>query len=224
MSRRVNRKVLMEIYKRLYAHFGPRRWWPADTPFEVMVGAILTQNAAWTNAAKAIENLKKEKLLSVRKMGEARHRKLSRLIRPSGFYKEKTKKLKNLIKFLRSICQGRIPALGAYRTKTLREKLLNVKGIGPETADSILLYALGRPVFVVDAYTRRIFSRHKLLSDRATYGQIQKFFMDALGKNTGLFNEYHALIVETGKNYCRKTKPLCKICPLKLVKHEKNMV
>lgn len=221
---RENRKVLMEIYRRLYAHFGPRRWWPADTPFEVMVGAILTQNAAWANAARAIENLKKEKLLSVRKMGEARHRRLSRLIRPSGFYKEKTKKLKNLIKFLKSTCRGRIPALGAYRTKILREKLLDVKGIGPETADSILLYALGRPVFVVDAYTKRIFSRHKLLSDKAAYGQIQKFFMDTLGKNTGLFNEYHALIVETGKNYCKKKKPLCKICPLKLVKHEKNMV
>ena len=189
-----------------------------------MVGAILTQNAAWSNAARAIENLKKEKLLSVRKIGKADYGRLSRLIRPSGFYKEKAKKLKNLIKFLNESCQGHIPALDAYRTKILREKLLAIKGVGPETADSILLYALGRPVFVVDTYTKRIFSRHKILTDDATYGQIQRFFMNALTKNTRLFNEYHALIVETGKNYCKKRKPSCKICPLKVVKHKKNMV
>ena len=207
-------KELMRIYKKLYAHFGPRRWWPAETPFEVMVGAILTQNASWSNAEKAIANLKKEKFLSPRKLEKIDIKHLSLLIKPSGFYKEKAKKLKTFVKFLRKHPKKNIS----------REGLLKIKGIGPETADSILLYALKRRVFVVDAYTRRIFSRHRLISEHASYDEIQGFFADNLPRKLKLFNEYHALIVETGKNYCKKKKPFCEICPLGVAKNDKNMV
>ncbi|MGB2705981.1 MAG: endonuclease III domain-containing protein [Candidatus Omnitrophota bacterium] len=197
-----------EIYRLLYAHFGPRHWWPAASPFEVMVGAILTQNTAWPNVEKAIANLKKKRALSPRKLKHIPLRTLKTLIKPSGFYNEKAKKLKNFINFLMKTPQKKIN----------REALLKVKGIGQETADSILLYALGKNVFVVDAYTKRIFSRHRLIPNNATYGQIQEFFTRNLPKRRRLFNEYHALIVEAGKNYCKKKKPLCKICPLRVVK------
>jgi endonuclease-3 related protein len=215
----------MEIYGRMYAHFGPRHWWPAATPFEVMVGAILTQNAAWSNVEKAVANLKRAGLLSPRKIARIDPGKLRTLIRPSGFYKEKTKKLKAFVKFLLRNSKKGISGLRAFKTGELREMLLGVKGIGPETADSMLLYAFGRPVFVVDAYTKRIFTRHALLGKDAGYDGIRKFFMRNLpGRDAKLFNEYHALIVEAGKNYCKKKKPLCEICPLKVVKRGKYMV
>ncbi len=211
-------RTLLEIYSLLYGHFGPRHWWPARDPFEVMIGAILTQNTAWPNVEKAIINLKKKKLLSPRKIKRVSVKTLQRAIRPSGFYKEKTKKLKNFVRFLNKSCGGNINKLRAYDREALREKLLKVNGIGPETADSILLYALGKSVFVVDAYTKRIFVRHKLIPDNATYARMQEFFTRNLPEKKKLFNEYHALIVETGKNYCKKKKPLCKICPLRVVK------
>ncbi len=201
------RSSLKNIYNKLYSHFGPQHWWPAKTTFEVMVGAILTQNTAWPNVERAIKNLKKEKLLSPRKINDVSLRKLGSVIKPSGFYNEKAKKLKNFVKFL----------LKHGTANIRREDLLGVKGIGPETADSILLYALGKPVFVVDAYTRRVFARHKLIPEDASYEQIQAFFMKNLSNSTRLFNEYHALIVKVGKNYCRKNKPLCEICPLKSI-------
>jgi len=213
-----NRKKLTAIYRLLYEHFGPRHWWPARSPFEVATGAILTQNTAWPNVEKAIVNLKKKKLLSPLKIKRASIRALRAAIRPSGFYKEKAKKLKNLVRFLEKSCGGNINKLRTYKRETLREELLKVNGIGPETADSILLYALGKRVFVVDTYTKRIFSRHKLIPENATYARTQEFFMRNLPERRKLFNEYHALIVETGKNYCRKKKPLCKICPLRVVK------
>ena len=206
---------LVHIYNKLYAHFGPRHWWPAKTPFEVMVGAILTQNTAWSNVEKAIGNLRKKRLLSPEKIGKVASGELRTLIRPSGFYNEKTKKLKTFVGFLNGFGKKGIEKLSRYETKPLRKILLGLKGIGPETADSILLYAFGKSVFVVDAYTKRIFSRHGLVSKNATYDEIQKFFADNLSKSAKLFNEYHALIVETGKNYCRKKKPFCKICPLR---------
>ena len=211
--------MLTRIYKLLYAHFGPRNWWPARTPFEVMVGAILTQNAAWVNVEKAISNLRKKRVLSARKINRINIKELQNLVRPSGFYKEKAKKLKAFVKFLLALSN-----VDSYKTKVFRKMLLDVKGIGPETADSILLYAFGRSVFVVDAYTRRIFERHGLVKRSATYGEIRDFFMKSLPKSARLFNEYHALIVETGKNYCKKKKPLCKICPLKVVKRSGDMV
>ena len=209
---------LLNIYNKLRSHFGPRHWWPAKTPFEVMVGAILTQNTAWSNVEKAINNLKRKKLLTPQKMMRVPAKNLKTLIRPSGFYNEKAKKLKNFAEFLIKFSNGNVDKLKSYNASTLRRKLLSVKGIGPETADSILLYALDKPVFVVDAYTKRIFARHKLLPRDATYEETQKFFTRALPRKTKLFNEYHALIVEVGKNYCRKKRPLCEICPLKVVK------
>jgi len=215
---------LLDIYNRLYAHFGPRHWWPAENPFEVMIGAILTQNTAWSNVEKAIANLKRKKLLSPQKMKRVHPRTLAVAIRPSGFYNEKAKKLKAFIKFLILSCDGNINRLCSNGAATLRKKLLNIKGIGEETADSILLYALNKPIFVVDAYTKRVFARHRLISEDAAYGEIQKFFMNNLPKKVKLFNEYHALIVEAGKNYCKKNNPLCEICPLKDFKYNENMV
>lgn len=217
-------RTLLDIYNRLYTHFGPRHWWPAENPFEVMVGAILTQNTAWLNVEKAIANLKRKKLLSLRKIDSIRLRDLARAIKPSGFYNEKTKKLKAFIRFLIDFCGGNINKLYSKNTKTLRKELLNIKGIGEETADSILLYALERCVFVVDAYTKRIFIRHGLISKNTTYDGIQKFFMNNLPKKVKLFNEYHALIVEAGKNYCKKNNPLCGVCPLKSFKYDKSVI
>jgi len=214
----------MSMYKKLYAHFGPRHWWPAKSAFEVMVGAILTQNTAWSNVEKAIANLRREGLLSQKKISQIKTRKLAALIRPSGFYNEKAKKLKELVRFLAGFCGSNLRKLRQHDTAYLRKEFLRVHGIGPETADSILLYALGKASFVVDAYTKRICMRHKLIPEHATYHQIQEFFTDNLLKDAKIFNEYHALIVETGKNYCKKNKPLCKICPLRLVKCGKNMV
>ena len=221
---KANTKTLLDIYDRLYAHFGPRHWWPAKDAFEVMVGAILTQNTAWSNVEKAIRNLRKKRLLSPRKMRKVPLRELATLIRPSGFYNEKAKKLKAFVKFLINLCGGSIKKLYPKDMSVLREKLLDVKGIGQETADSILLYALGKPIFVVDAYTKRIFTRHKLISENADYREIQNFFMDNIPKKVKFLNEYHALIVETGKSYCKKKKPFCKICPLRVAKYGKNMV
>ena len=218
------RRALLKIYKTLYAHFGPRSWWPADTSFEVMIGAVLTQNTAWRNVEKAIKNLKKAHLLSPKKIAKVHLRTLEDAVRPSGFYKEKAKKLKNLVRFLDISCKGSIRKLSLENTSSLREKLLSVKGIGPETADSILLYALNKSIFVVDAYTKRIFSRHLLVSKDSNYEETQELFMKNLPHKRKLFNEYHALIVELGKNYCKKRKPLCGKCPLKAFKYRKNMI
>jgi endonuclease-3 related protein len=217
-------RTLLSIYNRLYGHFGPRYWWPAATPFEVMVGAILTQNTAWSNVEKAIANLKREKALSPRKIARIHPGTLAALIKSSGFYNEKTKKLKAFIKFLSGFCGGDINKLSSNSLGALRKKLLGVKGIGRETADSMLLYALNKPIFVVDAYTKRIFARHRLISKDSSYDEVQEFFMGNLPRRVKLFNEYHALIVETGKNYCKKNKPLCKFCPLKTFKYGENMV
>src|SRR4030042_5048175 len=183
------RRILLSIYKKLYTRFGPQGWWPARGAFEVMIGAILTQNTAWPNVEKAIVNLKRDKLLSVRKMLRVPSRNLKAYIRPSGFYNEKAKKLKTFVKFLSRFCNGDINRLRVYDTERLRKEFLNIKGVGPETADSMLLYALNRPVFVVDAYTKRVFLRHKLISGNAGYDETQDFFMSNLPKKVKLFNE-----------------------------------
>lgn len=211
-------KMLLDIYNRLYQHFGPRRWWPAETPFEVIVGAILTQNTAWQNVEKAIANLKKENLLSIDRLLKLTHKRLAKLIRPSGYYNQKAKKIKNMVIFLKSRYKAELDNMRDVDTKVLREQLLGIKGIGPETADSILLYAFNRPVFVVDAYTKRIFERLKMIKPMDNYHQIQSLFMSNLAPEVGLFNEYHALIVELGKKICN-SRPICakcvlsKICP-----------
>lgn len=208
-----SRSPLLDIYNKLYKHFGPRHWWPADTPFEVIVGAILTQNTAWSNVERALANLKKEGLLTPKKLYNLDVKRLAQLIRPAGYFNIKSARLKEFLKFLFKRHNGSLKNMFSCGTADLRQQLLAVKGIGPETADSILLYAANKPVFVVDAYTKRIFSRHNLIGNKADYDEVQRLFMDKLPRSRKLYNEYHALIVELGKNIC-KTKPRCDICPL----------
>lgn len=204
---------LLSIYHTLLRFFGEQGWWPADTPFEVMVGAVLTQNTAWRNVERAIENLKEEGVLTtlgLRGIDEAR---LAELIRPAGYYNVKAKRLKSLIEFLDGGYGGDLMRMFSEPLLSLREKILTVRGIGPETADSILLYAGGKPIFVVDAYTRRILSRHGMITDGASYGDIQSLFMGSLPQDVSLYKEYHALFVQLAKTFC-KTKPHCAECPL----------
>ncbi len=207
-------RYLNAIYRKLYSHFGPQHWWPAENSFEVVVGAILTQNTAWVNVEKAIRCLKKAKRLSPSRLYNTDVKTLARLIRPCGYYNVKTARLKNFLTVLFTEFKGDLSSFFALRPARLRRKLLQIKGIGPETADSILLYAAKKTVFVVDAYSRRFLLRHQLITAEASYEQIQSLFESNLPRRLSLFNEYHALIVRLGKEFCRQ-KPLCKICPLK---------
>ena len=209
---KIDRKLL-EIYNLLHAHFGDQGWWPADSPFEVIVGAILTQNTSWTNVEKAIRNLKSAGLLTPGTLRWIEARRLAELIRPSGYYNIKTVRLKNFLNFLEKEYCSDLEKMFAEDDHILRRKLLAVKGIGPETADSILLYAGNKPVFVVDVYTRRILERHRVIREGLGYEEIQSLFMDNLPASAELFNQYHALIVNAGKNFCRK-RPRCGSCPL----------
>jgi len=208
-----HKKVLTEIYDTLYRAFGPQHWWPGETPFEIAVGAILTQNTNWGNVEKAINNIKRQKALNARLLYEMPHKHLALLIKPAGYFNIKAKRLKDFLGFLINHYGGSMKKMEAEDTQILRERLLKVNGIGEETADSILLYALGKPVFVIDAYTKRVLQRHKLIPDKATYHEIQELFHKNLPKDTALFNEYHALFVRLGKEYC-KPKPKCEGCPL----------
>lgn len=210
------KKILMEYYEAMFAAFGPQGWWPARTRIEVIVGAILTQNTAWTNVEKAIKGLREAGVLSARGIKEIETEELARLIRPSGYFNVKARRLKDFISFLYEGSGGSINRLfGESETGVLRRRLLSVKGIGPETADSILLYAGHRGEFVVDAYTKRVFARHGLVAERAGYEEVKALFMENLPRDEGLFNEYHALIVRLGKDFCRPRKPLCEACPLR---------
>jgi endonuclease-3 related protein len=211
---------LLNIYETLNDCFGNLNWWPGETPFEIAVGAILAQNTNWKNVERAIENLKESNLLSPEGLLKTEEEKLEELIRPSGYYRIKTKRLKSFVRFLFEEYDGALDKMFEEEPWALREKLLDVKGIGEETADSILLYAGEKPVFVVDAYTRRVLLRHHLINEDARYGNIQSLFMDHLPCHAPLFNQYHALFVNTGKRFCRKT-PLCEECPLKGLKVEK---
>jgi endonuclease-3 related protein len=202
------------MYHKLYHAFGPQHWWPGDSPFEIAVGAILTQNTTWVNVEKAIESLKKKKALNAKGIHEMKTEKLASLIRPAGYFNVKAKRLKAFIHFLMNDYHGSMKSLRNEEMKTLRMKLLNVHGIGPETADSILLYALNKPVFVIDAYTKRTLSRHNIIRDDESYERIQDLFYVTLKRDAELFNEYHALFVRLGKTFCRK-KPICNGCPLK---------
>lgn len=195
-------------------HFGPRHWWPGETPFEVMVGAMLTQNTNWKNVEKAISNLKREGVLDPHLLLEMPTEKLANLIQPAGYFRVKAKRLGNFLKYFVDKYDGNEKKMKRVELQGLREELLAVNGIGKETADSILLYALDKPVFVVDAYTKRIMTRHGLCAEDDGYDELQSMFMDNLRDDIKLYNEYHALIVETGKDYCR-TKARCEGCPLK---------
>jgi len=202
------------IYRKLYSRFGPQHWWPGDSPFEVAVGAILTQNTNWQNVEKAIKNLKRYKLLNPQKLHKLPQQRLAFLIRPAGYYNVKAKRLKYFLDFLFNAYGGDIKKMSRFGTEVLRRQLLLVNGIGPETADSILLYALGKPIFVIDAYTKRILGRHRLIGEGATYENVQNLFMENIKNDVGLFNEYHALLVRLGKEFCAKKKGKCDLCPL----------
>lgn len=206
--------ALRTYYDALFAAHGPQDWWPGRTAFEVIVGAILTQNTSWTNVEIAIRNLRRGKLLSPRAIETVSFARLARLIRSSGYFRQKAKKLKCFVRFLRSEYNGSLKRMFATPTSTLRDKLLGIHGIGPETADSILLYAGGHPVFVVDAYTRRLLERHQLVTPKQSYDEIRELFERNLSGDAALYNEYHALIVRTGKEYCRTRNPNCLECPL----------
>jgi len=215
-------KSLMEMYNLLYSALGPQNWWPAETEFEMMVGAILTQNTNWNNVEKAILNLKEKALLSIRELSQIPESILAEYIRPAGYYNLKVKRLKNLIKFIENRYNGDINKLFNLDIEVIRKELLSVKGIGLETADSIVLYGAGRPLFVVDTYTHRILTRHGLIEEEAGYNDLQLFFMDNLPNDVELFKEFHALIVKTGKDFCRR-KPLCSQCPLNNLNNETSI-
>jgi endonuclease-3 related protein len=203
----------MDMFQLLLDRFGPQEWWPGETELEMMIGAIFTQNTNWKNVEKVLKHLKDRHLLSLKGIRSLSTHELAERIRPVGYYNVKAKRLKNLIEFIVDRYDGDLDGLLMEETGVLREGLLSVKGIGPETADSILLYAAGRPIFVIDTYTHRILSRHSMIDDQASYDELQALFMDHLPDDPDLFNEFHALIVRTGKEYCRK-KPLCNECPL----------
>lgn len=205
---------LLTIYDRLFSAYGPQHWWPADSPFEVMVGAILTQSAAWKNVEKAIANLKASGSLSPQALRRLGLPELATLVRPSGYYNAKARKLKAMAEWLGENYGDDIAKMSVQNTEELRAQLLSVHGIGPETADSIILYAANQPVFVIDAYTRRIFDRIGIVPESPNYAGYQALFMANLPADTNLFNEYHALLVQLGKEACRK-KPVCARCCLK---------
>jgi endonuclease-3 related protein len=206
--------TLQWVYERLYGHFGPQHWWPGETPFEVMVGAILTQNTAWTNVEKAIANLRANIALSARAIVATPQPQLAEWLRPSGYFNVKAERLQSFCRWLLEPCRRQ--QLEQLATDELRHALLSVKGVGRETADDMVLYAFDRPVFVIDAYTRRLFSRLGLITGEDGYETLRALVEEAFGRSqeqTALFNEFHALIVAHAKEYCRK-RPLCRGCPL----------
>jgi endonuclease-3 related protein len=208
-------KKLRKIYNKLYHAFGPQHWWPGDTPFEIAVGAILTQNTNWGNVEKAIANLKKNRVLAARVICKLSVKELSGLIRPAGYFNVKAKRLKSFIDFLMNDYGGSLKRMRKKGMHYLREELLHINGIGPETADSILLYAVETPIFVIDAYTRRVLSRHGIMDHDKSYTEFQELFHSQLEKDVKMFNEYHALFVRVGKSFCKRKNPLCDKCPLK---------
>ncbi|QQG64475.1 endonuclease III domain-containing protein [Desulfobulbus oligotrophicus] len=202
------------MYDRLLSEFGPQHWWPADSALEVAVGAILTQNTSWSNVERAIANLKTAGLMSLEALSSLPTGLLAEYIRPSGYYNVKAGRLHNLLALINEHHNGSLDDFLDQPLPLLRTELLSVKGIGRETADTILLYAAHLPIFVVDAYTHRILVRHEVVDPEYDYESIQELFMDHLPNDPALFNEYHALLVCAGKKYCKKSKPDCSACPL----------
>lgn len=202
------------VYQTLRASYGHQRWWPGETPYEVIVGAILTQNTAWLNVEKALARLKAVKALTPEAMRRMSRSRLASLIRPAGYHNVKAERLKNFLEFFYREYQGEITLMTKEKGSLLRRKLLDVKGIGPETADSILLYAAGKPFFVIDAYTRRIFSRHGLIPAGDSYEAWQALFQRAVPSSRAVYNDFHAQIVNLAKRHCRASRMLCETCPL----------
>jgi len=208
------RERLLEIYHRLYAAYGPQHWWPGEGPFEVIVGAILTQQVGWRNVERAIAGLKTAGLMDPESLARAPLEQIAQIIRPTGYYNQKAKKLKAFLDFLDVRYNADLNKLFSLPVDKLREELLSVRGIGEETADSIILYAAEKPSFVVDAYTRRILTRLGVINGEESYGEIRELFMKNLPKDVPLYNEYHALLVRHGKERCLKRNPRCAGCPL----------
>jgi len=204
--------ILHNLYDALEKAIGPAHWWPADTPFEVCIGAILTQNAPWAGVRKAISGLQERGIFTVEGIAEADERILAEAVRPAIYHNQKARRLKTFCRFLLEECGGRVEEIGEWEILEARGKLLNLSGIGYETADSILLYALGMPIFVVDAYTKRILIRHSMIDEECGYEELRAFFEDALDPDPILYNEFHALLCLSGAKFCRK-KPLCDQCP-----------
>lgn len=207
-------KLFQEIYDRLYNHYGPQNWWPGDSDFEILVGAVLTQNTNWDNVAKALEKLRDAGVLSYQAMSATPADELAELIRPSGYYNIKSKRLHNLLRMISKKYGGELDCLINDTTEEARASLLSVKGVGPETADAILLYCGKHPVFVVDTYTHRVFSRHGLVAEECDYHELQEEFTRRLEPDPHLYGEYHALIVMVAKEFCKKGVSLCERCPL----------
>jgi len=214
LARGRKRKNLLAVYERLLSAYGPQGWWPGATPFEVIVGAILTQRVAWSNVEQAIAALKEGGLLEPEALRRAPLARVACLIRPSVYYNDKARKLRSFLNFLHKRHGGSLDCLLSLSAECLREELLSVQGIGEETADAIVLYAAGKPSFVVDAYTRRVLSRLGLAEEKARYGLLRALFMESLPRDPRLYNEYHALFVRHGKERCRPRRPACSGCPL----------
>jgi endonuclease-3 related protein len=210
---------LRQFYRVLHRRFGPQHRRPGETALEIVLGAILAQNTAWTNVEKAITNLKRAGALTVAAMEALPEKDLAELICPSGYYNQKAKKLKAFLEYLRRSHDGSLEHMFRTPTERLRRELLAIHGIGEETADSMLLYGGGHPAFVVDAYTRRILERHRLMSPGASYGEIQRLFHDKIPADAPVYNEFHALLVQTGKQYCLRSEPRCSGCPLEAFPH-----
>lgn len=208
-----SRQELMRVYRRLYRHYGNLHWWPGESPLEISVGAILTQNTAWTNVEKAIERLKETRSLSVKALCRMSHKRLALLIKAAGYFNVKARRLKNFISFLQGRYGGSLKRMFNQEPNRLRAELLSINGTGPETADSILLYGGEKLIFVIDAYTKRILSRHGVMPYEQGYDEFQRLFMKHLPHDVPLYNQYHAMFVNIGKDFCRK-RPLCNLCPL----------
>ncbi|MEW6183759.1 MAG: endonuclease III domain-containing protein [Bacillota bacterium] len=208
------RDSLLEIYRGLYEYFGPRHWWPADTDFEMIIGAILTQNVSWRGAVRAIDNLKAEEWLEAAAISAAPREKLAEVLRPARYHFQKAQKLKDFCSVLLEEYNGNLNGFLAQETGLLRGRLLAIRGIGPETADCIILYAARKPIFVIDAYTHRVFNRLGYFPERIKYGEMQEFFMRHLPADVKLFNEYHAQIDALGHRICLKKSPHCGECPV----------
>ena len=233
---------LYKIYKLLLDHFGEQGWWPTtkeggykpehrgERPkvekerLEIVVGAILTQNTSWKNVEKAIENLNRKGIMDIHKLNHIDKKELARLIRSSGYYNQKAQRIKDFVSFVIDKYEGKLENLFSLDIEDLRNELLSIKGIGKETADSIILYSALKPIFVIDAYTKRIVERLGITNDK-DYDQLQRIFMESLPKDQKIFAEYHALLVRLGKENCKKRELRCKDCPLrKLCKYPKSMV
>lgn len=204
-------ELLLELYQKLWDAYGPQGWWPGETPFEVILGAILTQNTNWRNVAQVLAALKEAGLLNPRSLREMPEEELARRLKPSGYFNIKARRVKNFLDFFAHRFHDSLEEMAGEELGSLRGELLTVKGIGPETADSILLYALQRPTFVVDAYTHRVLSRHHLAPEACSYEELQALFMENLPPEVPLYQEFHALLVRVGKEFCRP-RPRCPLC------------